>query len=80
LPVFDEQGQPIHRRGVVEREPGLYFIGLHYLYAMSSTMIQGIARDSEYIGRAIARRTSDHRRARVSTALGVSTGTELSPR
>lgn len=55
LPVFDEHGGPVHRRGVVEGEPGLYFIGLHFLYAMSSPMIQGAARDSTHIAVAIAR-------------------------
>ena len=58
LPVFDEFGQPVHRRGVVEREPGLYFIGLHFLYAMSSPMSQGVARDAGYIADAIARRAT----------------------
>lgn len=55
LPVFDERGLPIHHRGVVEAEPGLYFTGLHYLYAMSSAQINGAARDSAYVGDAIAR-------------------------
>jgi putative flavoprotein involved in K+ transport len=55
LPVFDEGGLPIHRRGVVEAEPGLYFTGLHFLYAMSSAQIQGAGRDSAYVGDAIVR-------------------------
>ena len=55
LPVFDERGLPIHRRGVVEAEPGLYFTGLHYLYAMSSAQINGAARDSAYVADAIVR-------------------------
>jgi putative flavoprotein involved in K+ transport len=55
LPVFDDRGLPIHRRGVVDAEPGLYFTGLHYLYAMSSAQIHGAARDSAYVGDAIVR-------------------------
>jgi putative flavoprotein involved in K+ transport len=55
LPVFDDRGLPIHRRGVVDAEPGLYFTGLHYLYAMSSAQIHGAARDSAYVGDAIFR-------------------------
>jgi putative flavoprotein involved in K+ transport len=27
LPVFGESGEPMHERGVVESEPGLYFVG-----------------------------------------------------
>ena len=42
LPVFGEDGEPRHERGVVTGEPGLYFVGLHFLYAMSSTMIHGV--------------------------------------
>jgi tetratricopeptide (TPR) repeat protein len=42
-------------RGVVESVPGLYFIGLHFLYAMSSAMIHGVGRDAEYIAMHITR-------------------------
>jgi putative flavoprotein involved in K+ transport len=56
LPVFGEHGEPIHDRGVVPSVPGLYFVGLHFLYAMSSTMIHGVGRDAEHIARSIAAR------------------------
>jgi putative flavoprotein involved in K+ transport len=39
LPIFDEYGEPRHEAGVVASPPGLYFVGLHYLYALSSEMI-----------------------------------------
>jgi putative flavoprotein involved in K+ transport len=39
---------------VVTREPGLYFVGLHFLYAFSSTMIHGVSRDAERIAATIA--------------------------
>jgi putative flavoprotein involved in K+ transport len=36
--------------------PGLYFVGLHFLSAMSSGMIHGVGRDAERIAQvAIAR-------------------------
>jgi putative flavoprotein involved in K+ transport len=54
LPVFDEHGEPRQVRGVVESEPGLYFVGLHFLYAMSSTMIHGVGRDARYVAEHIA--------------------------
>jgi putative flavoprotein involved in K+ transport len=57
LPEFGEGGEPIHERGVVVDEPGLYFVGLHFLYAMSSTMIHGVGRDAEHVARAIVART-----------------------
>ena len=56
LPVFDHRGQPMHTRGVVNHEPGLYFLGLAFLYAGSSTMIHGVSRDAEYLAQAIAAR------------------------
>ena len=57
LPIFDEHGEPRHEAGLVAGEPGLYFVGLHFLYAMSSTMIHGVGRDAERIAEAIAART-----------------------
>ena len=56
LPVFGEDGLPLQYRGVVPNEPGLYFIGLHFLYAMSSTMIHGVGRDAAYVAKVIAGR------------------------
>ncbi|MEP6574263.1 MAG: FAD-dependent oxidoreductase, partial [Gemmatimonadota bacterium] len=46
LPVFDARGEPLHQRGLVESEPGLFFVGLHFLYAMSSAMVHGVGRDA----------------------------------
>ena len=57
LPVFDADGEPRHDRGVVRCEPGLYFVGLHFLYAMSSTMIHGVGRDANHVAEVIAGRT-----------------------
>jgi putative flavoprotein involved in K+ transport len=56
LPVFDEQGEPKQVRGVVPEEPGLYFVGPHFLYSASSTMIHGIGRDASRVAETIARR------------------------
>ena len=48
-PIYGADGEPIHERGIVPGEPGFYFVGLHFLYSLSSTMIHGIARDAERI-------------------------------
>jgi putative flavoprotein involved in K+ transport len=56
LPIMGEL-EPKHRRGVVQSQPGLYFVGLSFLYALSSTMIQGVSRDAEYIVKQIAARS-----------------------
>ncbi|HEX5575084.1 MAG TPA: NAD(P)/FAD-dependent oxidoreductase, partial [Gemmatimonadales bacterium] len=68
LPVFDERGLPQHDRGVAVAEPGLSFVGLQFLYAMSSAMIHGVGRDAEYIAERIvaARHASDPARARLA--------------
>jgi putative flavoprotein involved in K+ transport len=56
LPVFDAHGEPKHDRGVVPGEPGLYFVGLHFLYAGSSSMIHGVGRDAERIAETVETR------------------------
>jgi putative flavoprotein involved in K+ transport len=48
LPVL-ENGEPMHKSGAVDGEPGLYFVGLHFLHALSSVMIHGVGRDAERI-------------------------------
>jgi putative flavoprotein involved in K+ transport len=40
---------PIHDRGVVESCPGLYFIGLLFLYSLSSALLGGVGRDADHI-------------------------------
>ena len=56
LPIFDEHGDPRHQGGIVHDEPGLYFLGLHFLFAMSSGMIHGVARDARRIAEVIKSR------------------------
>jgi putative flavoprotein involved in K+ transport len=57
LPVFgDDPREPRHRRGVVADQPGLYFVGLSFLYAMSSGFLPGVDRDAEHVVQAIAAR------------------------
>ncbi len=62
LPVFgEEEREPMHYRGIVANEPGLYFLGLFFLYAMSSGFLPGVGRDAEYIAKHIAARTRNGR-------------------
>lgn len=48
LPIFDDDGYPIQRRGVTGY-PGMYFIGLPWLYKQSSGLLAGVAEDAEFI-------------------------------
>ena len=57
LPIFESDGEPRHRSGIATGEPGLYFVGLHFLHSFSSTMIHGVARDAKRITDAIAARS-----------------------
>ena len=56
LPVFDNDGKPMHYRGVVDSEPGLCFLGLVFQYALSSDVLPGGGRDAEYVAKHIASR------------------------
>ena len=56
LPIFGEDGRPMHERGVVGKVPGLYFVGLHFLYSMTSATVTGVGRDAEYVTKAIIAR------------------------
>ncbi|HEU4618457.1 MAG TPA: FAD-dependent oxidoreductase [Gammaproteobacteria bacterium] len=62
LPVIDEHGEPKQDRGVACGEAGLYFVGLHFEYAMSSVMIHGVGRDARRVAEAIAARMLSARR------------------
>ncbi len=55
VPIFDEGGYPVHQRGVTAF-PGLYFLGLHWLYKMKSALFYGVGEDAAFIASAIADR------------------------
>ncbi len=55
LPVFDEDGYPRQVRGRTEY-PGLYFIGLMWLYKLKSGNLMGVGEDASFIASDIAAR------------------------
>jgi putative flavoprotein involved in K+ transport len=55
VPVFGEDQQLQHERGVTS-EPGLYFLGLDFLYAFTSENVGGVGRDAGYIAKRIKSR------------------------
>jgi putative flavoprotein involved in K+ transport len=61
LPVFGESGKPMHERGVVESEPGLYFVGRFFQFAFTSSLIGGVGRDAEHIAQHLASRQRNDR-------------------
>jgi putative flavoprotein involved in K+ transport len=61
LPIFGEDGEPAHDRGVVVSEPGMYFMGLVFQYAVTSDVLPGVGRDAKHIARHIASREAKRR-------------------
>ena len=53
VPVFDEQGRVVHRRGVTS-SPGLYFLGLSWQHTRGSALIGFVGDDAEYLADAIS--------------------------
>jgi putative flavoprotein involved in K+ transport len=54
LPVLDDHGTPRHRFGRSTDIDGLWFAGLHFQYAVSSTMVAGVGRDARRVVNGIA--------------------------
>ena len=77
LPVVGPDGEPRHDRGVVASQPGLYFVGLFFLSAISSALIGGVGRDAEHVVAQIASRTPATPPA--VTVLGTLTGRAWEP-
>ena len=47
-PVFNGRGHPAHQRGVTA-QPGLYFLGLPWLYTWGSGRFSGVAKDARFL-------------------------------
>ena len=56
LPIIANEFEPIHERGLVKGSPGLYFVGLEFLYSVASGTVPGVSRDARYIADKIAAR------------------------
>lgn len=57
-PIFEADGYPRHVRGVVEEEPGLYFVGLIFLHSLSSQLMMGVGRDTQHVADELVRRSA----------------------
>ncbi|MEO9005495.1 MAG: NAD(P)-binding domain-containing protein [Candidatus Dormibacter sp.] len=58
LPVVAEDGMPRHTRGVVDAEPGLYFVGLQFQSRLASGFVGGVGHDARFIAETIGYRRS----------------------
>ena len=55
LPQFPRDEQPAHQRGAVLDLPGLYVVGLPFLFRMASSLVGGVGADARHIAHLIAR-------------------------
>ncbi|MGJ3237072.1 MAG: flavin-containing monooxygenase [Anaerolineae bacterium] len=58
FPVFDDVGYPVTERGVTE-QPGLYFVGLHFLDKRKSGLLLGVGDDAAHVTEHIATHTKE---------------------
>jgi putative flavoprotein involved in K+ transport len=74
LPVVGPDGWPEQSGGVSPTAPGLYFVGLPFLYAFASMLVGGVGRDAD--------RVADHisRQARQPLSADLEASTSLAPR
>jgi putative flavoprotein involved in K+ transport len=49
LPLPARHGYPDQHRGIVPAVPGLYFVGLPFLYSISSALVGGVGRDAGHV-------------------------------
>lgn len=56
LPILDEWGFPIQKRGVTEHA-GLYFLGLHWLHTLKSGLFLGVGKDAQHVAEHMAERS-----------------------
>jgi putative flavoprotein involved in K+ transport len=59
LPIAGPDGWPRQTRGVVTDVPGLFFIGLPFMYAGASALLGGVGRDAAYLAKQMALQAAD---------------------
>ena len=58
LPIIGDRQEPQHERGVVPHEPGLYFVGLEFMYSATSATITGVGRDARRVVKHLTSRSA----------------------
>jgi putative flavoprotein involved in K+ transport len=54
FPVSGDDGWPESTNGAIEATPGLYFVGLPFLYSFASMLVGGVGRDAKRVAASIA--------------------------
>ncbi len=60
IPVFGDHGYPLHNHGIVPKARGLYFVGLHFQTALSSSLLGGVGNDARIVVEHIDRTSNNH--------------------
>lgn len=58
LPILDDLGWPMAKRGVSTDVEGLYFAGLIFQFSFASMLVGGAGRDARHVARQIQRRSA----------------------
>jgi putative flavoprotein involved in K+ transport len=66
--VTGEDGWPEQVNGVVESSPGLYFVGLPFLYSFASMLVGGVGRDAGRVADHIVARAKAQQPEAIATA------------
>jgi putative flavoprotein involved in K+ transport len=77
MPILGSDHYPVHRGGVVEGQPGLYFVGLPYQTRLVSGLVGGVGRDAMAVADVIADRLDLVRRPApivMAASGGIATG------
>ena len=53
--VADEQGRVLHRGGVSEKVPGLYFMGLPFMQRQNSSLMGSVGKDGKAVAKALVK-------------------------
>lgn len=56
--TVDEHGWPMQERGLAAGAPGLYFLGIPFLFGFTSMLVLGADRDAAFVADAVARRAT----------------------
>jgi putative flavoprotein involved in K+ transport len=60
FPVFDARGGPLQYRGATS-VPGLYFLGLHFMHKLKSSLVSGVGEDAAHVAGLITDTRRDRR-------------------
>lgn len=57
--LYGDRDYPIQERGVATNHPGLFFLGLSWMYKWKSAVLCGIAEDSEHVVNCVTKRAAE---------------------